>query len=304
VRAGLHAGFAFPILLGADVLGVMEFFSHEIRQPEQELLDMMATLGSQIGQFIERKRAEQAVLSAQMELAHVARVATLGELTASIAHEVNQPLAAIANNASACLNWLKGNNMEEARTSVELIRADGHRAGEIINRIRAMAKKAPPQKDSLDINHTIVEVTDLARSEALKNRISIQTQLASDLPVAFADRIQLQQVILNLIINAVEAMSEMSGGPRQLLIRTDTDESRGIVVAVHDSGPGLKPEDLHRLFTPFYTTKPQGMGMGLAICRSIIEAHGGRLWATANLDRGATFQFTLPTGGGRAAAVE
>jgi PAS domain S-box-containing protein len=304
VRAGLHAGFAFPILLGADVLGVMEFFSHEIRQPEQELLDMMATLGSQVGQFIERKRAEQAVLSAQMELAHVARVATLGELTASIAHEVNQPLAAIANNASACLNWLKGNNMEEARTSVELIRADGHRAGEIINRIRAMAKKAPPQKDSLDINHTIVEVTDLARSEALKNRISIQTQLASDLPVAFADRIQLQQVILNLIINAVEAMSEMSGGPRQLLIRTDTDESRGIVVAVHDSGPGLKPEDLHRLFTPFYTTKPQGMGMGLAICRSIIEAHGGRLWATANLDRGATFQFTLPTGGGRAAAVE
>lgn len=244
----------------------------------------------------QRKRAEEKLRDAQIELAHVARVATLGELTASIAHEINQPLAAVVNNANACLNWLKGNNMEEARTSVELIRAGGHRAGEIINRIRAMAKKAPPQKDSLDINHTLVEVTDLARTEALKNRISIQTQLASDLPVAFADRIQLQQVILNLIMNAVEAMSEITEGPRDLLIRTGADESGAIVIAVQDSGPGVKTEDLHRLFTPFYTTKPQGMGMGLAICRSIVEAHGGRLWATANLDKGATFQFTLPIG--------
>jgi len=304
-REGLHAAFGFPILLGGQVLGVIEFFSREIRQPDQELLNTLATIGSQIGQFIERKRAEQAVLSAQAELAHVTRVATVGELTASIAHEVNQPLAAIVNNANACLNWLRGNNMEEARTSVELIRADGHRAGEIIGRIRALVKKAPPQKDWLDINQTIREVVALAHSEVERNRVALETELSDTVqPLVFADRIQLQQVILNLIMNAVEAMSEMSGGPRQLLIRTDTDESRGIVVAVHDSGPGLKPEDLHRLFTPFYTTKPQGMGMGLAICRAIIEAHGGRLWAMANLDPGATFQFTLPTGGGRAAVVE
>jgi PAS domain S-box-containing protein len=304
-REGLHAAFGFPILLGGQVLGVIEFFSREIRQPDQELLNTLATIGSQIGQFIERKRAEQAVLSAQAELAHVTRVATVGELTASIAHEVNQPLAAIVNNANACLNWLRGNNMEEARTSVELIRADGHRAGEIIGRIRALVKKAPPQKDWLDINQTIREVVALAHSEVERNRVALETELSDAVqPLVFADRIQLQQVILNLIMNAVEAMSETSDGRRQLLIRTDTDESESIAVAVQDSGPGVKPEDLHRLFTPFYTTKPQGMGMGLAISRSIIEAHGGKLRVMANEARGATFQFTLPTGHGRTAAVE
>ena len=304
-RERLHAAFGFPILLGGEVLGVIEFFSREIRQPDQELLATLATIGSQIGQFIERKRAEEALLRAQSELAHVTRVATLGEMTASIAHEINQPLSAIVNNANACLRWLTADNIEEVRQSAERIRGDARRASEIINRIRSFAKKASPQKDWMDINHTICDVIALARSEVERNRVALETELSDAVqPLIFADRIQLQQVILNLIINAVEAMSEMSGGPRQLLIRTDTDESRGIVVAVHDSGPGLKPEDLHRLFTPFYTTKPQGMGMGLAICRAIIEAHGGRLWATANLDTGATFQFTLPTGGGRAAAVE
>jgi signal transduction histidine kinase len=304
-RERLHAAFGFPILLGGEVLGVIEFFSREIRQPDQELLATLATIGSQIGQFIERKRAEEALLRAQSELAHVTRVATLGEMTASIAHEINQPLSAIMNNANACLRWLTADNIEAARQSAERIRADARRAGEIINRIWSFAKKASPQKDWMDINHTIRDVIALARSEVERNRVALETQLSDTLqPLIFADRIQLQQVILNLIINAVEAMSEMSGDPRQLLIRTDTDESRGIVVAVHDSGPGLKPEDLHRLFTPFYTTKPQGMGMGLAICRSIIEAHGGHLWATPTDDRGATFQFTLPTGGGRAAAVE
>ena len=304
-RERLHAAFGFPILLGGEVLGVIEFFSREIRQPDQELLATLATIGSQIGQFIERKRAEEALLRAQSELAHVTRVATLGEMTASIAHEINQPLSAIVNSVNACLRWLTADNIEEARQSAERIRADARRAGEIINRIRSFAKKASPQKDWMDINHTIRDVIALARSEVQRNRVALETQLSDAVqPLIFADRIQLQQVILNLIINAVEAMSEMSGGPRQLLIRTDTDESRGIVVAVHDSGPGLKPEDLHRLFTPFYTTKPQGMGMGLAICRSIIEVHGGRLWATPTDDRGAMFRFTLPTAGGRAAALE
>jgi signal transduction histidine kinase len=295
-RERLHAAFGFPILLGGEVLGVIEFFSREIRQPDQELLATLATIGSQIGQFIERKRAEEALLRAQSELAHVTRVATLGETTASIAHEINQPLGAIVNNANACLRWLTAGNVAEARQSAELIRADARRAGEITNRIRSFAKKASPQKDWMHINHTVRDVIALARSEVELNRVALETEISDAVqPLIFADRIQLQQVILNLIMNAVEAMSEMSDGPRQLLVRTDTDESGGIVVAVHDSGPGLKTEDLHRLFTPFYTTKPQGMGMGLAICRSIIDAHGGRLWATANLDRGATFQFTLPT---------
>jgi signal transduction histidine kinase len=297
-RERLHAAFGFPILLGGEVLGVIEFFTREIPQPDHELLEMLATIGSQIGQFIERKRAEEALLGAQSELAHVTQVATLGEMTASIAHEINQPLAAILTNANACLRRLAADNTEEARQSAELIRADARRAGEIINRIRSFAKKASPQKDWMDINHTIRDVIALARSEVERNRVALETHLSDHMPLIFADRIQLQQVILNLIMNTVEAMSEMSDGPRQLLIRTDTDESGGIVVAVHDSGPGLKTEDLHRLFTPFYTTKPQGMGMGLAICRSIIDAHGGRLWATVNDDRGATFQFTLPTWGG------
>jgi PAS domain S-box-containing protein len=303
-REGLHAACAFPIVLGGDVLGVMEFFSHEIRQPEQELLNMMATLGSQIGQFIERKRAEDALQHAQIELAHVTRVATLGEMTASIAHEINQPLGAVVNSASACLRWLDAQKLEEARRSASRVIAEGHRAGEIIARIRALAKKAPPEKDFVDINETIREVIALARSEVQRNGVSLDTRLSDEvyyLPLILADRIQLQQVILNLIINAIEAMSGAADAPRELLIRSGITESQRVLVAVRDSGPGLDPKSLDRLFDAFYTTKPHGMGMGLAICRSIIDAHGGRLWATANDDGGATFQFTLPTGGERVA---
>src|SRR6266576_4312924 len=264
-RAGLHACFAFPILLGADVLGVIEFFSHEIRQPDQELLDMMATLGSQIGQFIERKRAEEAFRTAQIELAHVTRVATLGEMTASIAHEINQPLGALVNNAGACLGWLDGENLEEARNSVELMLDDAQRASEIITRIRALVKKAPPQRDWLDINQTIREVIGLGQSEVQRNHVALETQLSDDVPLVFADRIQLQQVMLNLMMNAIEAMTQVTGPRELLIVRTGTDASGGIVVAVQDSGPGLSPEHVDRLFTPFYPTKPQGMGMGLAI---------------------------------------
>jgi C4-dicarboxylate-specific signal transduction histidine kinase len=246
----------------------------------------------------ERKQAEEALQNAQSELARISRLTTLGEMTTSIAHELNQPLAAVVNNASACLRWLAANNVDEARRSAELIRGDGHRAGEIIKRIRALAKKAPPQKDWLDINQTILEVIDLGRSEAQKSRVSIQTQLARGLPLVFGDRIQLQQVILNLMMNAIEAMSEVSENQREMLILSEKDQSSSWVhIGMRDSGPGLDPESLNHIFTAFYTTKPQGIGMGLAICRSIVEAHGGRLWATANDERGATFQFTLPIGG-------
>jgi len=293
-QEGLHTALAIPILLGGEVLGVMEFFSHEIRRPEPHLLNVMATIGSQIGQFIERKQAEDALHRAQAELAHVTRVATLGELTASIAHEINQPLAAVVNNATACVHWLAAQNLEEARQSAESVIADGHRAGEIIARIRALAKKAPSRKDWVDVNETILEVVALARSEVQSNGVSLRSRLAEDLPLILGDRIQLQQVLLNLIINAIEAMNEVSDAPRELFIASAKDDSQGVLVAVRDSGPGLDLGGLDRLFHAFYTTKPQGMGMGLAISRSIIEAHGGRLWATANEDRGAMFQFTLP----------
>jgi len=300
-QKGLHTALAIPILLGGEVLGVMEFFSHEIRRPEPHLLNVMATIGSQIGQFIERKQAEDALHRAQAELAHVTRVATLGELTASIAHEINQPLAAVVNNATACVHWLAAQNLEEARQSAESVIADGHRAGEIIARIRALAKKAPSRKDWVDVNETILEVVALARSEVQSNGVSLRSRLAEDLPLILGDRIQLQQVLLNLIINAIEAMNEVSDAPRELFIASAKDDSQGVLVAVRDSGPGLDLGGLDRLFHAFYTTKPQGMGMGLAISRSIVEAHGGRLWATANVPHGAVFQFTLPIGADKVA---
>ena len=297
----LHAAFGFPILLGGEVLGVMEFFSHEIREPDRDLLNMMATLGSQIGQFIERKQAEDALRHAQMELAHVTRVATLGEMTASIAHEINQPLGAIVNSASACLRWLEAQKLEEARRSASRVIAEGHRASEIIGRIRALAKKAPLRKDWLAVNETIYEVIALAHSEVQRNGVALETQLSDDVPVILADRIHLQQVILNLMMNAIEAMSGAGEGPRELLVRSRTDETQGVLISVQDSGPGLDPKSLDHLFDAFYTTKPQGLGMGLAISRSIVEAHGGRLWATTNAPHGAVFQFTLPIGSERVA---
>jgi C4-dicarboxylate-specific signal transduction histidine kinase len=245
----------------------------------------------------ERKQAEEALLKAQAELAHVTRVATLGEMTASISHEINQPLGAMVNNANACLRWLAASKLEEVRRSAMLVVADGHRAGEIIARIRALAQKAPTRKDWFDINKAIHEVIALARSEVQGNRVSLKTQLAGDLPPILGDRVQLQQVLLNLMMNAIEAMRGVDEGPRDLWVDSERLESTDVLIAVRDSGSGLDPQSLDRLFEAFYTTKPDGLGMGLAISRSIIEAHGGRLWATANAPRGAVFQFTLPTGG-------
>ena len=240
-------------------------------------------------------QTEKALIEARAELAHMARLTTLGELSASIAQEINQPLAAIVNYASASLHWLDGQspNLDEARQALSHIVKEGHRVGEVIGRIRALAKKSPTQTERLDVNEIILGVIALMRSELHRNHVLLCTELlANDLPVVVADRIQLQQVILNLIINAIEAMVE--GGPRQLVVASGKDPSGHVLVAVRDSGMGLDPEGVHRLFEAFYTTKPEGIGMGLAISRSIIEAHGGRLWASANVPRGAVFQFTLP----------
>src|SRR5262249_19341031 len=244
----------------------------------------------------ERKRTEEALHQTQAELAYMARLTTLGELTASIAHEVNQPLGAMVNNASACVRWLAAQNLEEARQSALRVIADGHRAGDIIGRIRALTKKAPPQKDWLDLNATIRDVLALARSEVQRHGVLPETHLAAEVPRILGDRIQLQQVLLNLVMNAIEVLSGVSAGPRRLWVSSERGAAREVVMAVRDSGPGLEPQHLERLFEAFYTTKPQGLGLGLAISRRIIEAHGGRLWATANEGRGATFQFTVPIG--------
>jgi C4-dicarboxylate-specific signal transduction histidine kinase len=233
----------------------------------------------------------------QTELAHADRITTIGKLTASISHEVNQPITAMITNAQAALRWLDRQppDLEEVRQALASVVKDGDRARDVIDRIRALIKKAPPRKDRLEINGAIREVIELTRGEAVKNGVSVRTKLADGLPIIQGDRVHLQQVILNLIVNAIEAMSGISEGRRELLISTSKVEP-GVLVAVRDSGPGLPPATLEHVFDPFYTTKASGLGMGLSICRSIIEAHGGRLWASPNVPSGAIFQFTLVEG--------
>jgi PAS domain S-box-containing protein len=425
-REGLHAAIGFPILLGSEVLGVIEFFSREIKQPDQELLDMVATIGSQIGQFIERKRAEESLMrskdylaeaqklthtgswawdprteqvlycseemfhiygldprsslpsrenfrlqihpedrewvkerfeeslrtkidsyaeyrvllldgtvrhisasghpvlnedgeliqfvgtavdvtkrkqaeeslrESEANLAHMNRVSTMGEFAASLSHEILHPIATARNNARAGMRFLEMNppNLDEAREAFGCVVRDADRARDIVGRMRDHMKKAPPRKERFNLNVALSEVLVFAQSVIHKNGISVQTRLADGLLPVLGDRIQLQQVLLNLILNAAEAMSSVEEGARELLISTEQDQA-GALVAVRDSGPGIDAQHLDRVFDAFYTTKSSGTGMGLAICRSIIDAHGGKLWAEANEPRGAVFQFTLPAG--------
>ena len=247
----------------------------------------------------DRRRAEGALRNAhemQMQLAHANRVATIGHLTASIAHEVTQPIAATLINAQTALDWLgrRTPDLDEAQQALARIVRDANRAADVVGRIRDLFKKAPQRNDSVDMNEAIREVIELTRSEAMKNAVSVHTELTDGVSPIEGDRVQLQQVVLNLIVNAIQAMSAVADGARDLLITTSPAEPHGVVVAVKDSGPGLAPDSLERIFNPFYSTKPDGMGMGLAICRSIVEAHGGRLWVEANEPRGAAFYFTLP----------
>ena len=251
--------------------------------------------GSDVTAIVRGQRAEASLRTVQAELAHVSRVMTLGQLTASIAHEVNQPIGSARNNARAALNFLDRNppDLGEVREALGCIVADADRAGGIIERIRDQIKKAPPRSDRFDLNRAIEEVIGLAQSTMTENGVSVQSRLASGMAPVHGDRVQLQQVVLNLILNAVEAMSSVEADGRELLISTDQSEANGTLVAVRDSGPGIDPKHLELVFEAFYSTK-SGMGMGLSICRSIIAAHGGRLWATATEPRGALFQFTLP----------
>jgi C4-dicarboxylate-specific signal transduction histidine kinase len=224
------------------------------------------------------------------------RLTMMGELAASLAHEITQPIATARNNARAAMRFLDRNppDLGEVREALECLVADADRAGDIIDRIRDHIKKAPPRKGRFDLNKAIDEVIALAESAITTNGVSIQTRLTEGLAPVQGDRVQLQQVVLNLILNAVEAMSTVEVGPRELLISNEQIETGGVLVSVRDSGPGIDPDHVDRVFEAFYTTKSSGVGMGLSICRSIIDAHGGRLWADMNASRGAVFRFTLP----------
>jgi PAS domain S-box-containing protein len=260
-------------------------------------------VGNVCSDITDRKRAEEKLrasekrlLDAQMELARVTRVTTLGELTASIAHEVNQPLAAVVANAEACLRWLDRAipDLDAVRRSVEWVIDDGNRAGEVIRRVRALAKKSDIEKVALDVNDVVRETIGLMQREIFNHQVSLRMELAPALPAILGDRVQLQQVIINLVMNGIEAMQSVTDRPRELVIRSRQDEKQLVLASVTDCGVGISAEDADRLFNAFFTTKSGGIGMGLSICRSIMEAHGGRLWATANIPHGATFQFTLP----------
>ena len=242
------------------------------------------------------REGERRYREVQTELAHANRVATMGQLAASIAHEVNQPIAATVTNAQAGLRWLGAQppNVNEVGEALTRIVKDANRAGDVLGRIRQLIKKSPPRKEPVDMNAAIREVVELTRGEAAKGLATVETALADGLPHIEGDRVELQQVLLNLIINALEAMGGVSDGNRHLVIRTASAEDGCVSVSVCDSGPGFGADSVERVFAPFYTTKATGLGMGLSICRSIIDGHGGRLWASPNTPRGAVVQFTVP----------
>jgi signal transduction histidine kinase len=292
---GHRTTLATPLLREGTPIGVILIRRMEVRPFCDKQIALLETFADQAVIAIENVRLFEAEKQRTMALAHANRVATMGYLTASIAHEVTQPVAAVVTTADAALRWLGAQppDLGEVRQALGGIIKDG-KASEVISRIRGLIKKVPPRHAPLDINQAIFDATALTRSELLRHHIALQIQPAQELPVVQADCIQLQQVLLNLIINAIEAMSEVNEGPRELLISSARNAVDSVLVAVRDSGLGLTPESFDRLFHAFHTTKPDGMGMGLSICRSIVEAHGGRVWATANAPRGAVFQFTLP----------
>ena len=267
---------------------------------EERTVELKNVNEALLNQMQEQKRTEEALQGARAELARVARITTIGELTASIAHEVNQPLAAVVANADACVAWLSHQdpNLVEARAAAERATQGATRASEVIVRIRSLINKATPQKSPLQINEIIGETVALAEGQASRNGVSIATELAPDLPPVLGDSIQLQQVILNLLMNGIEAMTNVTDRPRRLVIRSCMAAAGQVEVSVQDSGVGVSPESMPRLFEPFFTTRSKGMGMGLSISRSIIEAHGGKLWAESTPGQGATFQFTLPSADG------
>jgi PAS domain S-box-containing protein len=296
-KEGMASFAGYPLSVGDRTIGVLAMFSRKQLTPDTT--ETLASGADLIAQGIERKRAQEALQMTQAELARVSRLTTMGELAASIAHEVNQPLTAVTNNSNACLRLLAADNLkpEVLRRALEEIVADGNRASAIVTRIRGFIKKEPAEKNRLDINDVIQEVLALADRELYENRVRLERQLTKALPLVLADRVQMQQVLLNLIMNGIEAMLAVTDQPRSLWVESRVDESGDILVAVRDSGTGLG-SGTDRIFTPFFTTKANGMGMGLSISRSLVENHGGRLWAMPNSPIGAVFSFTLPVNAG------
>jgi signal transduction histidine kinase len=296
VNAGFRTTLVVPMLKDNEIVGIIILGRKQLQPFTDKQISLFRDFAAPATIALESTRRERQYREMQSELAHANRVATMGQLTASIAHEIQQPIAAARNNARAALNFLDKSppDLAEVREALGCIVNDADRAGDIVDRIGSLIKKAPSRKEVVDLNASILEVTALTHGEAVKTGVTVGTQLAGESPRIQCDRVQLQQVMLNLIVNAIQSMSDDEDGNRELHISTVNFGPEGVRVAVRDTGPGLRPESMLRLFEPFYTTKPDGMGMGLSICRSIIEAHGGRLWATRCEPRGALFQFTIP----------
>jgi C4-dicarboxylate-specific signal transduction histidine kinase len=318
--ASVIAGAAIArLFLGRRVLGRLQQVSHHLREGDPGAADSphlpvdgrdeIAEMARAVEEFLEdrrrlaeaerdaeRRSAEEALRATEAELARAARILSMGEMATSIAHEVNQPLAAIVLNGKACLRWLSGAppDVGEAREGVERIVDDATRAADIISRVRALTGKNKAERGPVDLNELVEQVLVLARAELRRTGVVIRTELRQDLPLVLADRIQMQQVLLNLMMNATEAMRDVTGRPRELLVATRPHANAQVLVAIQDTGVGLEPEARGRIFDAFYTTKPGGIGMGLSISRSIVERHGGRLWVEENEGPGAIFRFTLP----------
>jgi signal transduction histidine kinase len=296
VNAGLRTGLNVPLLKDDEIVGIITLGRKQVRPFTDRQISLFGDFAAQATIALESTRRERRYREMQMELARVNRVTTIGQLTASITHEVNQPLAATRNNLTAALNFLDRTppDLVEVREALASAVKDNDRASTVVGRIRALMQKAPTRTDSVNVNEVVHEVLELTHGETLKHGVSLRMRLADGLPLIQGDRVQLQQVVLNLILNAVQAMGGVADRTREVLITTSQTEPNEVCLGVRDTGPGLSAETLPRLFEPFHTTKPGGMGMGLAICRSIIEAHGGRLWAAGHEPRGALFQFTIP----------
>jgi signal transduction histidine kinase len=299
----LTRGIALPITRMTSVMTALAKGDSAVAVPavgrNDEIGEMAAAVQVFKDNMIERQRA-------QAELARVGRLTTMGELVASIAHEINQPLAGIVIHGDACRRWLNRDepNLDEVRDAVSHISQDGRRAAEIIENLRALTKKSAPQFRRLDINGAIQEILALTRSELTQHNLLLHTDLSTGDRTVFGDRVQLQQVVLNLIMNGIEAMSTVMDRPKVLTISSELVETGDVLVAVKDTGTGIDPAIADRIFESFFTTKSNGMGMGLSICRSIIEAHGGRFWASPHTPHGAVFQFTLPADGTEPPASE
>ena len=300
---GIDSLTALPLIAEDQTLGVFVIYSDRAEALNEQIAAMLQQGANGLAQGVAMLRAKSArqlaeakLNKTEFELARVARTLTVGELTASIAHEVNQPLAAVVTNANACVRWLEAQtpNLPEARAAAQRIVRDANRAAEVISRIRALLAKGEPLRERVTINEVIREIVPLVQGELRRRESKLEIELGKGLPLAAMDRVQIQQLIMNLMVNALDAMAKVTDRPHVLRLRTSSDESGAVLVVVQDSGIGLSEDQMGRVFDAFYTTKPHGLGMGLSICRSIVESHGGRLWATSKFGAGATFQFTLP----------